>query len=90
MQKRPELESEADPFGGDLYRAGQWVPPGVYKAVEGERVLGLAQGGHLPASLDGRVACYRRVWATWGEIASGIERQQERAAGERVYSPGRP
>lgn len=47
-----------------LFRAGQVAPPGVYQQVDGLRRTVVLHGpDYLPASLDGRVACYQRVSA---------------------------
>ena len=54
---------------GSLYRAGECPPPGLYRQVDGPRVLEVkTQSDCLPASLDGHVACYRRVQSLWGQI----------------------
>lgn len=45
----------------DLFIAGQRAPAGVYKQVGGDRVVHLDTEDWLPASLDGRVACYMRL-----------------------------
>ena len=52
---------EVDPMMGELYLAGEVVPPGEYRAISGGRYVVLKTAGMLPASLDGHVACYRRV-----------------------------
>ena len=62
------IDREKDPLMGDLFLAGQNVPPGRYRRLEGGRVIILDREDYLPASLDGRVACYVREPATWGEI----------------------
>ncbi|CEK16065.1 hypothetical protein CP488_01380 [Chthonomonas calidirosea] len=51
----------------DLYLAGERVMPGLYRQVNGKREVWLEQEDVLPASLDGRVACYRRVYS-WALI----------------------
>lgn len=58
------LDSEA----GELYLAGQAVPPGIYRQIGTGRILRLDTRDILPASLDGRVACYERVETTWGQM----------------------
>ena len=72
----PRLEMEAmwkqpenDQFVDELYLAGERVPPGTYRQVGGGREVRLEQPDYLPASLDGRVACYTRVANTWGQIS---------------------
>jgi hypothetical protein len=49
----------------DLYTAGTVAPAGRYQRVDvfGGRTIVLEQEDHLPASLDGRVALYRRIVA---------------------------
>lgn len=49
----------------DLYMAGERVLPGLYRQVDGNREVWLEKEDILPASFDGRVACYRKV-CTWG------------------------
>lgn len=58
MQMEPTPHTEA---GNELYLAGEQAPPGVYQQVGSRRSVILHCEGHLPASLDGRVACYERV-----------------------------
>lgn len=58
---------------GDFYLAGERVALGIYKQVGGSRQLCLDHEDSLPASLDGHVACYRRVQFTWGQIQAVIE-----------------
>jgi hypothetical protein len=41
-----------------LLLAGRTVPAGAYREVESGRVVVLDTEERLPASLDGRVACY--------------------------------
>ncbi len=49
---------------GELYLAGQRVPAGVYKQIESNRIVILDMEDFLPASLDGRVACYECINAS--------------------------
>ncbi len=46
---------------GEIYLAGERVPAGNYRQIEGDREVRLAREDFLPGSLDGRVACYERV-----------------------------
>ena len=46
---------------GEIYLAGERVPAGKYRQIEGGREVRLAREDLLPGSLDGRVACYERV-----------------------------
>jgi hypothetical protein len=55
------------PMEGELYLAGERVPPGIYRQVGGTREVHLETEDYLPASLDGRIACYERVLYTWGQ-----------------------
>jgi hypothetical protein len=45
----------------ELYSAGEQVAAGVYRDVRTGREIRLEVDDMLPASLDGRVACYVRV-----------------------------
>jgi hypothetical protein len=54
----------------ETFVAGDWVAPGAYQQMDSLRIVRLDQAGHLPASLDGRVAVYRRARLTWGQIQS--------------------
>ena len=52
-----------------LFLAGEKVRPGTYRQVGGAREVLLEQDDFLPASLDGRVACYMLVHDTWGQLS---------------------
>jgi hypothetical protein len=52
---------EIDPLMGELYLAGETVPPGAYREINGGRMVELEKPDILPASLDGHVACYSRI-----------------------------
>lgn len=54
---------------GNLYCAGDDPTPGLYRQVDGPRTIQINPGDRLPASFDGRVACYRRV-RRWEQIAA--------------------
>ena len=41
--------------------AGQKVAPGIYLELNTQREVRLEQDDFLPASFDGRVACYVRI-----------------------------
>ncbi len=45
----------------ELRLAGEKAPPGVYREIVTRREVRLDTADLLPASLDGRVACYVRV-----------------------------
>lgn len=56
---------EYDPVLGELYLAGERVPPGVYQEIHRHHQVLLTGDDILPASLDGQVACYARVPSPW-------------------------
>ncbi len=69
---------ETDPLGQEIYWAGERVPPGQYRQVDGPRVITLLREDFLPASLDGKVAYYvqERIWyeirePSRSEVATG-------------------
>jgi hypothetical protein len=64
MSKQPDR----DMFARELYLAGERVVPGLYKQVDSTRVVELDFEGFLPASLDGRVACFVREQRPWGQM----------------------
>ena len=66
-----ERQREHDPVAGELYLAGERVPPGLYKEVRSGRRIHLAHDDFLPATLDGRVACYARLRFMWGREHKG-------------------
>ena len=60
-----------EPDEGEIFLAGERVPPGAYREIAGPRMVVLDHEDYLPASLDGRVACYERMRYTWGQIQKG-------------------
>ncbi len=62
-----------DAGDGEVFLAGERVAPGLYRQIGGWREICLDQEDVLPASLDGRVACYERVQHTWQQV---LERHQ--------------
>jgi len=65
MWERPEN----DQFVDELFLAGERVPSGIYKQLGGTREVSLDHDDDLlPASLDGRIACYMRVRTTWSQL----------------------
>jgi hypothetical protein len=60
--------TEHDSSGEELFLAGEKVRPGIYRQVGGSREILLENEDILPASLDGRVACYMRV-QPWEQMA---------------------
>jgi hypothetical protein len=64
-------QPENDQFVDELFLAGERVPSGIYRQIgSGREVLLERDDDVLPASLDGRVACYMRVHSQWGETES--------------------
>jgi len=59
---------ENELFEEELYLAGERVPAGLYRQIGSLREVCLDHEDVLPASLDGRVACYRWVRHTWSQI----------------------
>ena len=68
MWQRSEQEG-----GEELFLAGERVRPGIYRQIGGSRQVCLDQEDILPASLDGRVACYMLVRNQWGQLARPLE-----------------
>ncbi len=68
MWQRSEHEG-----GEELFLAGERVRPGIYRQIGGFRQICLDHEDILPASLDGRVACYRLVRNQWGQMAKRSE-----------------
>lgn len=60
-----QIEHEA---GEEVFLAGEKVRPGIYRQIGGSREVCLDHDDVLPASLDGKVACYLRVRHKWGEM----------------------
>jgi len=54
-------QRETDPILGELFLPGKCVAAGIYRQVDSNREVSLEEEGYLPASLDGRVACYARI-----------------------------
>src|SRR5262245_60707291 len=67
MWTRPE----SDQFADELYLAGERVPRGTYKQLGSNRRFVMEQNGVLPASMDGRVACYVRLDHSWDPFHLG-------------------
>jgi hypothetical protein len=63
MWQRTEHELDEE-----LFLAGERVRPGIYRQIGGAREVLVEKEDFLPASLDGRVACYMRV-NTWAEMS---------------------
>ena len=56
-----------------LHTAGERVPAGLYRRLDSGGDVRLTTDGYLPASLDGRVACYVRVSNLWREAGDAPE-----------------
>jgi hypothetical protein len=67
---------------GEIYLAGVPVAPGIYREIETGRRICLHGEDRLPASLDGRVACYERLRASLSERWSDARVTQEAADGD--------
>lgn len=52
---------ETDPILGELFLAGEYVLAGTYRQIDSHREVCLVKADYLPASLDGRVACYEHL-----------------------------
>ncbi len=52
----------------ELYRAGERVPPGLYKQVDSSHQVRLETADVLPAGMDGHATVYVRVQHTWAQI----------------------
>jgi hypothetical protein len=61
--------TEHDPFAEELFLAGERVLPGIYRQIGGGREVRLEKEDTLPASLDGHVACYKRIRNTWAQMS---------------------
>lgn len=59
---------EHESFGQELFLAGERVLPGIYRQLGNGREVRLDEEDILPASLDGRVACYTLVSNTWAQM----------------------
>ena len=61
-------QPENDQFVDELYLAGERVPSGTYRQIGSSREIQMDKEDCLPASLDGRVACYTRLHSMWEQI----------------------
>lgn len=62
-------QTRADEIVENLFLAGEKVRPGTYRQLGTKREVHLEAEDVLPASLDGRVACYMRVLNTWDQVS---------------------
>lgn len=66
MWHSPEFDEGDDA----IFLAGEKVSQGTYRLIGGSgRQVTLETDDILPASLDGRVACYQRIDNTWEQIS---------------------
>ena len=66
-------QPENDQFAEELFLAGEHVLPGTYRQMGSGRTIAVANDDILPASLDGRVACYMRINSTWGQLDQRVQ-----------------
>ena len=71
--------STRDCLEGEIYLAGERVAPGIYRQIGSTREVCLDREEALPASLDGRVACYQRIEHTWEQMCRRQQAAQRRA-----------
>ena len=55
-----------------LYLAGERVVEGFYRQLDAQVTIHLEQDDFLPASLDGRVACYVRTVPVQHDLSTGV------------------
>lgn len=67
---------ENDSFDEKLYLAGERVSEGLYQQIGSGREVRFEHEDVLPASLDGRVACYRRVCNRWSQLFAQATKEQ--------------
>lgn len=66
-------DADFDDSDEALFLAGEKVSPGSYRLVgSAGRQIVLEKTDVLPATCDGRVACYLRVENTWEQIAGEV------------------
>jgi hypothetical protein len=61
-------QPENDQYIEELHLAGEQVGPGRYRQIGSSREVLLQKEDRLPASLDGRVACYVQIRNTWSQF----------------------
>jgi hypothetical protein len=54
-----------NPIESEPFIAGEIVEPGLYQRLGTNIQITLSEVGHLPGSLDGKVASYERVCNLW-------------------------
>jgi hypothetical protein len=65
---------------GELYLAGTVAPAGLYRLVGTNINIFLKEDDYLPASLDGRVACYELIRFTWQQLQQNIDGRSNTAS----------
>src|SRR5690242_5848067 len=76
------IPPENGQYADELYVAGEIVPAGVYRRVGTDVLLRLDRSDRLPATLDGRVACYviERTWSGHAVVVSAETEQHGHCA----------
>ena len=64
--------SDLEILDEEVFLAGEKVRPGLYRQMGTGREIRLDQDDFLPASLDGKVACYMLVQNKWGELSERL------------------
>jgi hypothetical protein len=64
-------QPENDQFTKELFLTGELVRSGMYKQIGIERSIHLDKDDVLPASQDGRIACYMRIENSWSLLDGG-------------------
>lgn len=67
-------------YEGHLFLAGELVPPGVYRQIGSDRQVVLETEDYLPASLDGRIACYEPIEHIWCVVQEQRKRKKKTSA----------
>jgi hypothetical protein len=79
MRTQPVADTDFGDFG-DVFLAGETVPPGRYRQIGTHRIVNLDSEQSLPSTLDGRVACYQRIDCTWAAVKERIRDKLEEPA----------
>lgn len=72
-----QRQCESGPIMGELYLPGTPAPAGLYRLVGTNIKILLKKEGSLPASLDGRMACYEPVSSGIRPLSQSQGRQPE-------------
>ena len=67
VEALPIVAAPADD-DGEIFRAGQRVPPGCYQEVDGTRCIEFGEEEVLPASNSGRRTFYRKIERSWSAM----------------------